>query len=520
MQHIEDLPEAVKKSHHSLEPFIKQRQKVSQIRRVLALHLSSHISSQEGSPISTPLSLLDATSDVGPASNGVRGIRREYLRCVRANINARQEYEKIRRQHQLHIRPEKHHLRRGSRDDSKEEGSPEISLDHFLDVVKYRRKHERLRILQDYLDMLAQKPAAAADHLDPRVVLKDVGSLPPVPTEVMINTGVPKESKRTDLNELVDQLEKSVLRAKMLLKKEQKLLAKVKADGQPRNASSTNSGSRLQALGTARNELINWIETELAKAGESADSGNDQASKSVEKKGKDYIDSQLISINRQYSQYTKARQSLILAATGSLEAPPPTAIQKDPEVSTGNEEVDTASTMSYVLHPYLAELMCVSNEQKSMIQQKSHITISLAKQLKEAGQGLDRLAEESHLLPSYPFTSVSTQRKGLEGPASLEDEISNLEKPDSSRRVRAWVFASDSSSKNTKDTVLGKLEEGEVAILEARQTLSKLQALLGEDVDAGIGNQTASVSRLEKSNIWASLDGHLGVLTRDDDNEA
>jgi hypothetical protein len=501
---MDDLPEPIKAVHQSLEPFVKQRQEVTQIRRVLALHLGSHVNPKDGLPVSQLLSLLESGCDVGSTSSGLRGIRREYLRCVRANIKAREEYEKISREHQLNIGPDGQHPKGVTRKNAHED--PGISLASFLDVVRYRRKHERLRILQDYLDMLAQKPAAAADHLDPQFVLKDVDPLPAVPSEVLMGTRPRQASKRTDLDELVDQLDKSVLRAKLLLKREQKLLAKVRSDG--RSSRSTSTGSRLQALGTARNELINWIETELAKAGESsADSDNDQNVKSTEKRGKEYVDTQLISIQRQYAQYTKARQALIIAATRSLDKPPPTSAHEDADAPARKEEAEKTSNMSHVIHLYLEELTCVSNQQKSVIQQKSFLTISLAKQLKEAGQGLDRLAEESHLLPAYPW--AGSQHKGMENSTSFAEEISNHEKPDSSHKARAWVHVSELASKATKDVIAEKLEEGEIALSDSRQTLLDLESLLGEDVD------TRNES---KKDIWASLDGHLGVITRDGDD--
>jgi hypothetical protein len=498
MQEIDCLPRQIKEAHRSLEPFIRQAREVKQIRRVLALHLSSRVNS----PILHPLSLLEAECEGSAANHGVRGIRREYLRCLSSSLRSREEYEKVSKEHQVHISPE------GQGGTRKAQDGAGNSLESFLEVVKYRRKHERLRILQDYVDMLAQKPAAASDHLDPRVVLKDVDSLPSVPSDVMTTTGPPQESQRTDLHILVDQLEKSVLRAKLLLKREQKLLSKVKAEGASRNALDTSAGSRLQALGTARNELINWIETELAKAGESPADSNSQDFKSTEKKGKDYIDSQYSSIQRQYAKYNKARQALIIAATRSPEAPATTTTEDDTAMLTSKEEVEKTK-MSHVLHPYLEELTSVSNQQKSVIQQKSHLTISLAKQLKEAGQGLDRLAEESHLLPSYPL--AGSQRKALE--TSFGDEISNHEKPDSSRRARAWVHASELASKATKEAVAETLEEGEEAILEARQTLLDLQYLLGDDVDAG------TESKNMPKDIWAALDGHLGAIKRDGGDE-
>ena len=497
MQSFELLPGPIKDVHTSLEPFIKQGQEALRIKRVLALHLSSHVSPEGGLPLSQPLSLVECGSSVGSVSSGIRGIRREYLRCIRANSKAREEYQKARRDHRT---AEGH-------DDppSKDNASLTNSLALFLDVVEYRRNHEKLQILQDYLDMLAQKPAAAAGHLDPQVILKSTDSPPSVPSDVMGRVGPRQEFQRTDLNELVDQLEKSVMRAKLLLKREQKLLANIRAESQ---SHGHQSGSKLQALGVARNELISWIETELAVAGDGGtDAENQQNSSLKETNGKDYINSKLSYIQRQYARYTKARQALVIAATVSLDVIDRSLAEDYPSVLEAKDEVELPTSMSHVLQPYLKDLTSVSSQQKSMIQQKSYLTISLAKQLKEASQGLDRLADESHLLPGYPLESL--QPKASQSSSSFSEGIASHEKPDSSHRARAWVHASMAASKATNEDVVEKLEEGELAILEARQTLLDLQSLLGEE--DGSGTESKVVSK----DLWATFDGNLGAITRE-----
>ncbi len=134
------------------------------------------------------------------------------------------------------------------------------------------------------------------------------------------------------------------------------------------------------------------------------------------------------------------------------------------------------------------------------------MTISLAKQLKEAGLGLDRLADESHLLPSYPLPTSKSKLKSLEVPSSFADEMLSHEKPDSSHRARAWVFASEQAGRVTKNSVSQKLEEGGVAIDNAHEALAELQRLLGG------GSATESKSNRD---IWGIVDGSLGVIKGD-----
>jgi hypothetical protein len=266
--------------------------------------------------------------------------------------------------------------------------------------------------------------------------------------------------------------------------------------------------------------LINWIEDELAGTGESLpESAGIRGPHTSGNKGKAFIDAQLTTTQRQYVRYTETRQSLIAIATDKLDTAMAIS-HKDSVIFPLKDEHNGLSPMSQVIHPYLEEMVTVSNEQKAMIQQKSHLTITLAKQLKEAGQGLGRMADESHLLPAHPLPTTSSQHKGLEPPVSFGDEISSHEKADTSRRAQAWAFAALEAGKATKDLISDRLEEGEVMITDARQTLLELHNLLGNDnnkVTSLGGVFPASIKRDngKSGDIWAILDGKLGVISDD-----
>ncbi|CZR50519.1 uncharacterized protein PAC_00392 [Phialocephala subalpina] len=497
-----ELPVSLQKAQKSLGLCIKQRHEASKIRQVLSSHLGSQLNSS-GHPLNRPLSLVDPAIDVEAASHGVRGLQREYLRSVRANIKARNEYAAISKEH--HARRTGEDLESETQDFPQQSNSC-LGMEAFIYLTMHQQKHERLRITQDYVDVLSQKPAATAEHLDPKVALRDVDSLPKVPPEVLHNASAGPAAGGTALKELVDLLEKSVLRAKMLLKKEQRLLAKVRADS---SGSPESRGDRLQALGLTRNALINWIEAEMEKAGDGSVDVEDEELSNHDAGGKDYIEAQLASIQRQYGRYIEARQSLVTSATSISEPPVSTTKEEDSNVPALTDDSRPSQGMQ-IFYPYLEKLAFTANEQKAAIQQRSHLTISLAKQVKEASQGLDRLADESHLLPAHPMPTASSQRKGLEGPLSFNGELLNHEKPDSSARGRAWVYAAESAGTATKNAITEQLEEGGKAMEESRNSVSGLYHLLGyETQDDGLRKTGL------KKDIWTALDGALGVIKGD-----
>ena len=439
------LPEVIEQVQRALKPYIRQRQEVAHIRRVLSAHLGYFATSQGDQRVSHPLSLAQVTDVPETGPSGVRGLRKDYFRCIRANVKAQKEFAQISKQHQLSLADQT--TKGASQVEAKGSGTP---VDSFIGLVQQRRKYERLRILQDYLDMLAKKPAAATNHFDPKADLKSVQPLPQLPAEFLSTASRQQPSARVDLKDVADELERAVLRAKLLLKREQKLLIKVQAAAEPESGPSRPvHGRRVKALAVTRNELIAWIETELSKAGESPPKETDhQVNSGPGSSGNEPIDVQLGLIQRQYIQYAKARRDLIHAASSGLD-PPAISLDQNTTASADTEQSGSKQVPSHSIYPHLQDLVSISNEQKFTIQQKSHVTISLAKQLKDACQGMDRLADESHLLPAHPLPTAPPGRNALQASTAFgEDMSAHYEKPNSSSRAGAWVHAAKAASKS------------------------------------------------------------------------
>lgn len=489
------LPESIKQLHLLLEPYIHERKETLRIRKIISAHLNPQTTHKDVNSKSHPLSLVEPTDDTSSLPSAIRGIRKEYARCLRANSKARKQYEELTRGRE---NVAKHPTVRTT-----DSLPPETSLDIFLKSVKCRRKYDRLLILNDYFNTLEKQPAAALDYLEPKSTLQDLPEIPRAPLDVIHPSGT-GNMKRTDLKQIADRLEKSVLNAKVSLKKEQKLLSMVSLKGSTGRARSDGDNTaRLQALGITRNELINWIETELGKAGDIAPSDDDIVTGPVEGLEVEDIQTQLTLIQKQYARYNIARQSLINAATRSIEHPSLQIHDDNYVLLPANGYAQATVRSSYVVAPYLKDMMRISNEQKSFIQQRSYLAISLAKQIKESGQGLDRLAEESHLLSAHPTSARDdSKRKG-----SFGEEMLNSEKPERSQRARAWDFSSQSASTNLKTEILEKLNEGGSSLRYTNESLLQLQQLLRD-----FGGSQEKISTGKKTDIWSKLDGQLGVI--------
>ncbi|KAK0656119.1 hypothetical protein B0T16DRAFT_319357 [Cercophora newfieldiana] len=492
----------------ALGPYVKPREEVSRARRVLALHLQSCL---EDTSTPGPLSLVETNKPVSVSSS--RGLQREYLEALNANIQARQENEAC----QSKIR----HRRN-------EPSTPDIPklepLQEHLAMLNLQKKQDRLQTIEKHLDLLGQKPAASTEYLSPNEMFKDSKPLPEVPRDVVTALTLDDAPAASHLKELIDQLEKHVLRAKLQLKREEQLLEQVKSRSSVAPGTVTNS-AKLEALNTSRTELINWIEVELGKAGDGG--GVDEANGAPEGSSSTaLLDEQLASVRAKYAQYLEARKLLLQLVSQ----------QSKPVIKPLADNTTTPATVApapapptHLLPPYLEQLLSVAHEQKGLITQKSHFNIAIAKQLKDTCQALDHLAEESQLIPAHPMPGAARRK-----PAGFGDALSASETLDSSSRIKPWVFAADSAKIATLEAVAEKIEEGQIALEGSMRTIGEIEQLLQTSgkADAGAvdesaediwlaegrpsgksaGARKAAPKQKVTKDVWDLLDGNIGLL--------
>ncbi|KAK1985337.1 hypothetical protein LZ30DRAFT_747255 [Colletotrichum cereale] len=512
------VPKSIQKVQASLEPYIKPREQVAYIRRALALHLQA---CGQPSSIQKPLSLIDSSCRVTPTQEA-RGLQKEYLRALDANLKARNEYENT-RDETMKAPPS-----RPRNVDTKDH------IEEHVALVKLRQKRQRLQTVQKYLDLLVRQPAASPDFLDLDDIFRNSPSLPNVPKEVLSGFAVSASTTKTDLAGLAGQLEKVVLRAKLLLQREEQLLADVRQRTGPL-AGQFSDEVKVHALDTTRTELINWIEAELSKAsGESDDNAAIQKTGFNSRTEQGTIDQHLAEIKDKYSSYTAARKAVLNLV--SEQTPPVLSPGHESRTGSGQSQSVPAAPTAHLLIPYLDKLLSLSREQKGMITQKSHIHAVVAKQAKETRQALDHLAEESQLLPGHPMPGAGRPKSGF----GEDFSAAMSEKPStSSDRVKPWVFAADSAKIATLEAVAEKIEEGQIALEGSMTALQEIDKLLGrgpeepekeavgdtteEDIWLTQGSTNTTGARkhathqrkgstVKSEDIWSAIDGKLGLI--------
>lgn len=140
--------EAVRKIQDGLDPYIKPREQVNYIRRILALHLGSF---SQDAPLNQPLPLAATSYDVVDPSAGTKALHQEYLQALKANVSAQQQFDSI---SQTRPRtPEQQSI-----DPQSEEIDP---LNERLAILKLQQKRQKLSAVRKYLDHLVDQPAAS-----------------------------------------------------------------------------------------------------------------------------------------------------------------------------------------------------------------------------------------------------------------------------------------------------------------------------------------------------------------------
>ncbi|KAH7326556.1 hypothetical protein B0I35DRAFT_423024 [Stachybotrys elegans] len=514
-----DQPQIIRTFQDGLKPYIKPREQVNYIRRVLALHLAANAN---GGAISYPWSLAEG-SEANPVTSDLKGYQKEFVEALRAHTAARRQFDEVCGA-----------TGAGAPKDEKQD-SPSEALEDRIGVLKLRQKQARLAEVESHFNLLVAKPAGTHGFLEPDQILDGVAPLPSVPKEV-VNSLVAEQSRpQVSIKDRLNQLDKTVLRAKLLLKQQEHLLRSAK-ERSARKAAAYSHAERHEALSATRNELIAWIETELGKAStDGADEHHEEnAYTRADRltKNQSTVMEQLSEIKIKYQRYLACRRAVLSLVSERPQAPTAPSLQPGSPASLDGQSM---LPIEYLLTPYIERLLSNSTALKSLITQKSHINAALAKQGTDISQSNRHLADESQLLPKYPMKDPSRRRSIIrdEVPAKTSGKL------DLSNQIRPWVYAADSAKIATLEAVMENVEGGQVSLEGFMKNIELIDQMLGlsnaqdvrnkeaseEDVwlsaasakDSKVRKHTDATTQPQADNdIWSKVNGKLGLISRSD----
>ncbi|KAG2412437.1 hypothetical protein HFD88_009994 [Aspergillus terreus] len=486
----------------------QSRQEALRIRQALTLYLRSHVvfadenTAPRNGHAQSHLSLCvphDAVIDVKRPPSEVTGLRKEYLEALRANLAARREYQAL---------CEKTGAVREVSSRSKEGGSAvksSLELQAYLRLLRDRRRHAKLQVFQHYLQGIKARNSTHVEDFDTRESRgEQVASLRDLDAG---GSGSGGGAKPEDcVEELMHKLERAVIRAQAQLNSEKKLLEEFKALQTP--AADAAPALKLAALQRTRDELVHWVEEKLVSEGDGEEAPLQEIPAEEIEESTRLLEDQKVQVVEQYAAYVDARKRLLDAASRACQpitvapARSPDRVVEPRKTETLGEPVslDPAGVLSFTSDI----LLPMAKGQRALALQKSYLAGMLAKEKSTALRVLNRLSDESHLLPEYPL--LARQPRFQHATAALRSRQTAAPaemKPDEVVRLaEAWAFASEAARTNERQYVEQKVTEGRETAEDAEQVLQEVYGLLDQNLGEALQEDNGD-GGLE-SDVWAS----------------
>lgn len=508
------LPQVVK----ALSPYIRSRHEALRIRRILSIFLAQSMGLE--SPLSvTSLVLPGEDILVKRIPPEVSGLRKNYLKAVQAYVKARDENDRLTQELDVGA------LKAMRREQQQIEDGASTHVTTYVDLLQARRKYQKLMILQNYLDLLAEKDAAQIDYLSINSISNEIAPVPEVPSATSLEDNLASENST---KMLFLRLEKALLHAQSSSEKEKQLLAQALLKEQNettfKKAGPPNASAQAFALKQTRDEMVHWVEAKLAQDGQGEEDPDGKHSADMKETTLD-IGQREKAIKAKYDRYLQTRKSLHALLSAKRHAPLNAPAGASNEISlqphnSKKEQTENRCDIASIVLPYATEhLIPAASAQKSFLQHRFHLSRILEAKSQENVHVLERLADESHLLSNHPYLANHQNLKKTV--ASFGEQNMGSESGKEAESVslaRAWAFASSAARSTKQDEVQESVEHGEKHAKIAKYRIRELrETLIGDTEQEGAKkdeDQSGKQSEMKSSNcigIWAGLDGNLSL---------
>lgn len=490
-----------------LTPYIKPRDETLRIRQALALYLRAQIEFQNDTPQShvSLCAFHNVTSAKRVPPELGNGLRAQYLKALQANIIARKEHGELLND----VKTLSEQLSGCST--REQQGTRGRELQTYLSLLQGRQQKKKAQICHHYLEKLNSRDEARVDYLD---MEKEIQNISVAFQALAINDKGPGNSGNHP-DTMLHELERAVILTKAQAENEKRAFEELKAQSSVLRTEERgiSPNAKLNALMRTRDELVQWIEHTLASTGmEDASLIEDDQDRG----DADHADSRIIQerlkteIEQQYEAYVSARRKLLEAASSIASSPLKSPTKPVPRKLQEQEPSRSSPDLTFVF-PYAHEnLSPLLKAQKSTTVHKSFLSAILSKERWNAGKALERLQNESHLLPEYPIPA--RQQRSQPAAAALHPRTgvgsSDLAQSGESEIVihaEAWAYASNAAHNTTKDHVNRQLAIGTEMTRSAEKTLRDIYDTMNQEYDGNITQQGAT--KAIEEDIWTTDTG-------------
>jgi hypothetical protein len=469
------------------------------------------------------LPLPEHVQAVNTAPRGITGLERIYLKTLHRNVSARRTFN----------------LLQESTPQPTSQGVPVqgTRLSEHIELLRLKRWREELHIFQRYLNKLQNISDARPDVLGLKTIPSvQLGFLLHAHQNDSRDGGQAEDS----FDGLFQRLEKAVISAKYRVEHEHALFHAAETEVSAIPAIETRK-NRLCALAATRDELVAWIEDKISGSQSSEESMENQGFQ--EQQSESTISSLRAEIMAYYERYITMRKRLLdcMANSAAFVGHPQAEIaasETKGSFPTPSEQTPSLSCLPFLL----TQIQNRAQLRHFHSQQAAHYSSLMATEGSKTTIELLRLAEESHLLPTYPILAQQERFKhavtAIASKGLLANAITVEEESEMSRRMKAWSFAADAAREATQAMVMEQLEGSDEAVKEGERWLAQLRELHGQEDGAkhensAIGNEEndqqdgeddedvweAAASRLTSSTQttkgtscpWTGLQGDVGL---------
>jgi hypothetical protein len=420
----------------ALDPYILPRPSVSSLRQSLHSHLERQLrleATQTLSLVNLTNPPLTQTLPEPPAS--VTGVRRAYWRALRAHQVARERYEGLRAELDVAAR-NAGGATVGNSDGGEGDGG------ELMGLLRARERRRKLGAVGKAVGAVERAGEGVVGAKIDDVVKRAVGDVPVLPSQRGLVGGGGGGGREEGEMRMVE-LKKAILKAKSTIESGER-------QGMP-GAHREGGASELYALQQARNELIGWIENQLALIGD-AQAEETNESSSPTKTSEDGETGPIASpseILQLYDRYLEARSTLLDTVHQPHDISPLAQAPASPKEARTTQDVDPATTTATALLPFISPLLATQSAEQALIAQAAYVRRQLAVADSSSEKLLRRHAEESHLV--HPGAS----------------------------RGRDWARAGEEVGEATREYVLARANAGEIASKEADSVARRLEGITG-----------------------------------------
>ena len=320
--------------------------------------------------------------------------------------------------------------------------SPALLL---LPLLRARERRRKLGAVERAVEAVEREGKGVVGAKIDEVVKRAVGDVPVLPTGQRggmvggIGGGGREEGELRMM-----ELKKAILGAKATIER-------LNGENERLDVRASPGGAgELFALQKARNELIGWIEQQLAIIGDAQADEVDAVSSPAKANGQE--DGHVATpeeIIQLYDRYLEARRTLLDTVQSRQDVSPLASAPDSPKPRTSSQETDAASTLATTLLPFIKPLLDTQASEQEIIQQAAYARRQLAAADSSSERLLRRFADESHLV--HPGASHG----------------------------RDWARAGEEAGEATRELVLARAKAGEKSSREAEVTLGKLKGFTG-----------------------------------------